>query len=70
VLTAARSSVLGAFTTGQGYCADADYSPRAWLIHKNVTKGAAGGYTAWVKRAAAHPRIADRGRARGQATVR
>jgi hypothetical protein len=35
-------SVLGAFTSGQGYSADADYSPRAWLIHKTgVTKGAA-----------------------------
>ena len=32
--TAARTSVLGAFRSGQGYSADADYSPRAWLIHK------------------------------------
>jgi hypothetical protein len=32
--TAARASVLAAFTSGQGYSADADYSPRAWLIHK------------------------------------
>jgi hypothetical protein len=32
--TAARASVLGAFTAGQGYCEDADYSPRSWLIHK------------------------------------
>src|ERR1035441_9827698 len=32
--TAARASVLGAFTAGQGYCEDADYSPRAWLIQK------------------------------------
>ncbi len=30
--TAARASILGAFTAGQGYSADADYSPRAWLI--------------------------------------
>ena len=38
---------------------DADYSPRAWLIHQtHVTKGAAVGYTAWVRRAAAHPEIA------------
>ena len=29
---AARTSILAAFTSGQGYCADADYSPRAWLI--------------------------------------
>ena len=30
--TAARASILAAFTSGKGYCADADYSPRAWLI--------------------------------------
>ena len=58
--TAARSSILAAFTAGQGYCADADYSPRAWLINKTrVTKGAAVAYTAWVRRAAAHPKIAE-----------
>ena len=57
--TAARTSVLAAFTAGQGYCADADYSPRAWLINRTrVTKGAAVGYTAWVRRAAAHPEVA------------
>jgi hypothetical protein len=28
VTSAARSSVLGAFTTGKGYSADADFSPR------------------------------------------
>src|SRR6266851_4576173 len=56
--TAARASVLAAFTSGQGYCADADYSPRAWLIHKTkVTKGAAVAYTAWARRAAAHPQV-------------
>jgi Domain of unknown function (DUF222) len=60
MLTAARSSVLGGFTAGQGYAADADYSPRAWLIHKTgVTKGAAVGYTAWVRRTQAHPQIRD-----------
>src|SRR6478609_743341 len=54
--TAARTSVLGAFGSGQGYSADADYSPRAWLIHKTgVTKGAAVSYTAWVRRAEEHP---------------
>ena len=57
--TAARTSILAAFTSGQGYAADADYSPRAWLIHKtHVTRGAAVGYTAWVRRAAAHPEVA------------
>jgi uncharacterized protein DUF222 len=58
--TAARASLLAAFTSGQGYTADADYSPRAWLIHKTrITKGAAVAYTAWVRRAAAHPEVAD-----------
>ena len=42
--TAARASILAAFTSGQGYCADANYSPRAWLINRTrVTKGAAVG---------------------------
>jgi len=30
--TAARTSMLAAFTSARGYTADADYSPRAWLI--------------------------------------
>ena len=59
IATAARTSILAAFTSGQGYAADADYSPRAWLIHKTrITKGAAVRYTAWVQRAAAHPLVA------------
>jgi Domain of unknown function (DUF222) len=58
VVTAARTSVLSAFSSGRGYSADADYSPRAWLMHKTgVTKGAAVAYTAWVRRAAEHPRV-------------
>jgi hypothetical protein len=58
--TAARASILAAFTSGRGYCADADYSPRAWLINRTrITKGAAVAYTAWVPRAAAHPQIAQ-----------
>jgi Domain of unknown function (DUF222) len=57
--TAARASILGAFISGQGYSADADYSPRSWLIHRTrVTKGAAAAYTAWARRAAAHPQVA------------
>ena len=57
--TAARTAILGAFTAGQGYCADADYSPRAWLINKTrITRGTAVAYTAWVRRAAAHPEVA------------
>ena len=39
VSTAARASVLGGFTVAKGYIEDADYSPRAWLIHKTrITK--------------------------------
>jgi Domain of unknown function (DUF222) len=57
--TAARASIMGAFISGQGYSADADHSPRSWLIHRTrVTKGTATAHTAWVRRAAAHPRIA------------
>jgi hypothetical protein len=58
VATAARISVLGAFTAGQGYAADADYSARSWLMHQTgITKGVSVSHTAWVKRAARHPAI-------------
>jgi len=58
VTTAARANVLGGFTAGKGYCDDAAYSPRAWLIHQTrVTKGAAATHIAWSRRARAHPRI-------------
>ena len=57
--TAARASILAAFTAGQGYSADADYSPRAWLVNRTrVTRGTAVAYTAWVRRAAGHPEVA------------
>jgi Domain of unknown function (DUF222) len=53
--TAARAWFLAAFTAGQGYSADADYSPRAWLMHKTgITRGAAAAHTAWARRAAGH----------------
>ena len=56
--TAARTSVLCAFTAAQGYSADADYSPRAWLIHKTgVTMATAVAYTAWTRRAAGHRQV-------------
>jgi len=59
ISTATRASVLGRFISGQGYSADADYSPRSWLIHRTrITKGAATAHTAWVRRAAAHPLVA------------
>src|ERR1700685_3814178 len=44
--TAARASILGAFTAAQGYHEDACYSPRSWLIHQTgVTRGAAAGHS-------------------------
>lgn len=56
--TAARASVLGGFTTGQGYHQDGDYSPRSWLINQTrITRGAASAHVAWVRRARAHPQI-------------
>ena len=60
ISTAARTSLLGAFTAGQGYGDDGHYSATAWLIHKTrITKGAAVAHTAWVRRAAEHPLIAQ-----------
>src|SRR6202453_5168981 len=58
VETAARASVLGGFTTRRGYCEDAPYSPRTWLIHQTrITRGAAAGHMGWARRAGAHPVI-------------
>ena len=60
ISTAARASILGAFAAGEGYSANADYSPRAWLINRTrITKGAAVAHTAWIRRAAAHLLIAQ-----------
>jgi len=59
IKTAARAWFLGAFTAGQGYAADADYSATAWLIHRTkVTKGAARGHLGWARRVQAHPQVA------------
>jgi hypothetical protein len=56
--TAARARILAAFTAGQGYSADADYSPTSWLIHRTrVTKGAARGHVGWARRTAVHPAV-------------
>ena len=56
--TAARASFLSAFTAGKGYSADADYSARAWLMHKTgITRGAAASHTAWANRAETHPAV-------------
>jgi hypothetical protein len=58
VATAARASMLAAFTAGQGYAGDAAYSARAWLIHQtHVTAGAAVGHTAWARRFVTHQRV-------------
>jgi hypothetical protein len=56
ISTAVRASFLSAFTLGKGYSADADYSARAWLMHKTgITRGAAASHTAWSNRAGTHP---------------
>jgi len=59
VQTAARTSILGAFTAASGHREDACYSPRSWLTHRTrITRGAANAHVAWVRRAAAHPYVA------------
>jgi hypothetical protein len=58
IATAARASFLSAFTAGKGYSADADYSARAWLMHRTgITRGAAASHTAWANRAETHPAV-------------
>jgi hypothetical protein len=58
LITAARSLILAAFMAGRGHHADADYSPRSWLVNRTrVTKGAAAGYLGWARRTATHPRV-------------
>src|SRR5580692_7850635 len=58
ISTAARAQILGAFTAGQGYSADADYSPTSWLIHRTkVTKGAARRHLSWAGRNSTHPHV-------------
>lgn len=50
ISTAARARILAAFTAGQGYSADGDYSPTSWLIHRTkVTKGTARGHVGWAR---------------------
>ena len=47
MLTAGRAWMLAAFTAGQGYSADAEYSAGAWLRHRTtVTKAAARAHVA------------------------
>jgi hypothetical protein len=59
IATAAQAWMLAAFTAGQGPAADADASPRTWLIHKTgVTAGCAAGRVGWSRRVQAHPLVA------------
>jgi hypothetical protein len=59
IATAAQAWLLAAFTAGQGPAADADSSPRTWLIHKTgITQGAAAGRVGWSRRVQAHPLVA------------
>jgi hypothetical protein len=58
VATAARASVLAAFTAGQGYAGDAEYSAVSWLMHRTgITRGAAVGHAAWATRTGTHPKV-------------
>ena len=56
--TAARASVLAAFTAQGGFEADGQRCARAWLKWQTqVTGGAAAGAVGWAKRLAAHPAV-------------
>jgi hypothetical protein len=58
-LTAARAAVLSAFCAGHGYEADGQFGPKPWLrARTRVTRGAAAGALAWVRRLEAHPAVA------------
>jgi hypothetical protein len=60
VACATRAWFLAAFTAGQGYADDAEYSVVSWLMHQTgITRGAAVGHAAWAKRAAPHPQVLD-----------
>jgi hypothetical protein len=57
--TAARTRILGSFTAERAFREDACYSARSWLVHRTrITGSAANIRNAWVRRAAAHPRVA------------
>src|ERR1035441_842695 len=56
--TAARASVLAAFTAQSGFEEDGQRCARSWLKWQTqVTGGAAGGAVGWAKRLAAHPAV-------------
>ena len=64
--TAARTALLSAFTAGGGPEADGHGVARTWLRWQTrITRGAAAGAVAWMRRLAAHP-VIERALARGE----
>ncbi len=64
--TTARAALLSAFTAGGGPEADGHGASRVWLRWQTrITKGAAAGAVAWMRRLAAHP-VIERALARGE----
>jgi Domain of unknown function (DUF222) len=64
--TAARTAMLAAFSAGGGPEADGHGVARVWLRWQTrITRGAAAGAVAWMRRLAAHPEI-ERALASGQ----
>src|ERR1022692_1245642 len=58
--TAARAGALAAFMAGGGHEDDGQGSAGAWLRWQTrITRGAAAGAVAWVRRLAAHPAVGD-----------
>ena len=58
--TAARARVLAAFHAGGGFRDDGHGSAKMWLRWQTrITKAAAAGALAWMRRLAAHPAVAD-----------
>jgi hypothetical protein len=58
--TAARSRVLRAFWSQEGYHDDGHGSARTWLKWQTqITEGAATGAMGWMRRAAVHPAVQD-----------
>jgi hypothetical protein len=58
IQTVTRASYLNVFMSAQGHVGDADYGPRAWLMHKTgITRGAAAGHVGWARRVAVHPEL-------------
>jgi hypothetical protein len=57
-LTAARARALSGFCAGHGYEAEGQHGPKPWLrAFTRVTRGAAAGAMAWMRRLEAHPAV-------------